>query len=158
MRRGKAGGARAAALAYRPPRLSYASNMASEVRKFTRQEISSSSSESDAKLIIHNNVYQVSKFLDEHPGGHEVLMNVAGKDASEDFDDIGHSLDAKELMKKYLIGELVDEDKTSGQKSRQVNWTPAPAAEQADSDFLSSWKFPVVLGILVTVLYSYLFG
>lgn len=133
--------------------------MAAEVKKFTRKEVSSTSDPKDnPQFIIYNKVYNVAKFLDEHPGGHEVLVNVVGKDASEDFEDIGHSLDAKELMKKYLVGELVDEDKREV-KAPSVSWTPAGSGEEAEqTSFLSSWKFPVVLGILVTVLYSYLFG
>lgn len=31
---------------------------------------------------------------------------VTGRDATEAFEDVGHSNDARELMKDYLIGEL----------------------------------------------------
>ncbi|XP_072948068.1 cytochrome b5-like [Epargyreus clarus] len=125
-------------------------------KKFTRDEIALRNNKKDAVFIIENLVYDVTKFLDDHPGGHEVLMNVVGKDASEDFDDVGHSLDAKELMKKYLIGELVDEDKVVVKK-RQMQWDDS-ATDAGSGGFLSSWKFPVVLGLLMTVLYTYLFG
>lgn len=47
----------------------------------------------------------------QHPGGPEVLQEAAGKDATKDFDDVGHSKDAIQLMKQYLIGEIVDEEK-----------------------------------------------
>ena len=30
----------------------------------------------------------------------------AAKDASEDFEDIGHSRDAREMLEDYLIGEI----------------------------------------------------
>jgi cytochrome b involved in lipid metabolism len=36
------------------------------------------------------------------------LLEQAGKDATESFEDVGHSTDARELMKKYKIGELVE--------------------------------------------------
>jgi cytochrome b involved in lipid metabolism len=49
-------------------------------------------------------VYDVSKYLDDHPGGAEVLLDVAGQDADEFFEDIGHSNDARAELKKYLIG------------------------------------------------------
>lgn len=42
----------------------------------------------------------------KHPGGEEVLMEQAGKDATEPFEDVGHSTDARELLKEYLIGTL----------------------------------------------------
>jgi cytochrome b involved in lipid metabolism len=51
-------------------------------------------------------VYDVSKYLDDHPGGAEVLLDVAGQDADEFFEDIGHSNDAREELKRYLIGDF----------------------------------------------------
>ncbi|XP_026737691.1 cytochrome b5-like [Trichoplusia ni] len=125
------------------------------VKQYTREEISKWDTKKENVFIIDNVVYNVTEFLDEHPGGHEVLVNLAGKDASEDFDDVGHSLDAKELMKKYVVGELVEADRVQLQK-RHVAWEDSKV--EGDTGFTSSWKFPVLLGIVVTVLYSYLFG
>jgi cytochrome b involved in lipid metabolism len=88
-------------------------DMAAEAKKFTREEVAASDGKTSHRFIIDNYVYDVSKFLDEHPGGHEVLVNVVGKDATEDFEDIGHSLDAKDLMKKFRIGELEARTKLS---------------------------------------------
>lgn len=51
-------------------------------------------------------VYDVTKFLAEHPGGEEVMIEVAGMDASDAFEDIGHSNGARDMLAKYLIGEL----------------------------------------------------
>lgn len=124
-------------------------------KKFTRKEIEARNNKRDAVFVIDNEVYDVTSFQDEHPGGHEVLLNVAGKDASEDFADIGHSLDAKELMKKFKIGEVVDEDRVEV-KRRHVTWDSSNS--DSDASFLTSWKFPLLLGVVATVLYSYLFG
>jgi cytochrome b involved in lipid metabolism len=35
-------------------------------------------------------------------------LEQAGNDGTEAFEDVGHSTDARELMKKYKIGELVE--------------------------------------------------
>ncbi|KAF7137196.1 hypothetical protein RHSIM_Rhsim07G0001500 [Rhododendron simsii] len=51
-------------------------------------------------------VYDVTSFLDDHPGGDEVLITATGKDATDDFEDVGHSDSAKEMMSKYLVGEV----------------------------------------------------
>ena len=56
----------------------------------------------------------ITVFLRQHPGGEEVLEENAGKDATTCFDDIGHSQDAKTLMKNYHIGVIV-EKKVSNQ-------------------------------------------
>jgi len=34
------------------------------------------------------------------------MLEQAGKDATENFEDVGHSSDARDLMKTYLIGQL----------------------------------------------------
>ena len=35
-----------------------------------------------------------------------VLLDVAGKSATSEFEDVGHSDSARELMKTFCIGEL----------------------------------------------------
>jgi len=35
-------------------------------------------------------------------------LEQAGKDATEEFEDVGHSSDAREVMQKYKIGELIE--------------------------------------------------
>jgi cytochrome b involved in lipid metabolism len=36
------------------------------------------------------------------------LIENAGDDSTEAFEDVGHSSDAREMMKDYLIGELAE--------------------------------------------------
>lgn len=42
----------------------------------------------------------------DHPGGADVLIDVAGKDATEAYEDVGHSEEANEILHTYLIGTL----------------------------------------------------
>lgn len=58
------------------------------------------------KLLGGPKVYDVTKYLDDHPGGAEVLLDVSGQDADEFFEDIGHSKDARDELSKHLIGTL----------------------------------------------------
>lgn len=57
-------------------------------------------------MIINGKVYDVTKYIDEHPGGEEVLVDCGGVDATDPFDDIGHSEDAREALVGLLIGEV----------------------------------------------------
>ncbi|KAL4369439.1 hypothetical protein GQ457_05G001020 [Hibiscus cannabinus] len=80
--------------------------MGSGEKVFVYEDLVQHKDRNDCWLLISGKVYDVTQFLEEHPGGDEVLIAVAGKDATDDFEDIGHSDDARELMEKYCIGEI----------------------------------------------------
>lgn len=60
----------------------------------------------DIWLSIHDKVYNVTEYMENHPGGEEVLMDRAGAIATEDFEDVGHSRDARKQLDKYELGML----------------------------------------------------
>ena len=37
-----------------------------------------------------------------------MLKDVAGRDATENFEDVGHSTDARDMMAEFEIGELAE--------------------------------------------------
>ena len=51
-------------------------------------------------------VYDVTGYLEDHPGGAEILLGEAGKDATQVFEDVGHSDEARELLQGLLVGEI----------------------------------------------------
>ncbi|KAG5317308.1 CYB5 protein, partial [Pseudoatta argentina] len=59
-------------------------------------------------IVIHDNIYDVTDYMQQHPGGPELIDDYAGKDATSGFDEFGHSSDATKTLKKYLVGELED--------------------------------------------------
>ncbi|TPX07100.1 uncharacterized protein E0L32_010995 [Thyridium curvatum] len=73
---------------------------------FTQSEIATHTRADDAWIIIHGKVYDVTSFLDEHPGGRDVLIESAGKDATADYDFAGHSDDATGMLRRFEIGAL----------------------------------------------------
>lgn len=73
---------------------------------FTLSQVAQHKSKTDCWFVIHGRVLDVTKFLEEHPGGEEVLVESAGKDATKDFEDIGHSKAAQNLLLKYQVGVL----------------------------------------------------
>ncbi|XP_031635769.1 cytochrome b5 isoform X2 [Contarinia nasturtii] len=88
-----------------------------EAKKFTYAQVKEHNKAEDCWMVIDEKVYDVTKFLNEHPGGEEVLVEAAGKNATKEFNDVGHSESAIEQMANYLVGEIVDsEKKPSGQK------------------------------------------
>lgn len=87
---------------------------------FTREQVRLHDSVKDLWVIFYNRVYDVTDYIDHHPGGAEVLINCGGVDATELFEDVDHSDDAFVALGSYLIGELCDQDKTVHQTSRDL--------------------------------------
>ncbi len=72
--------------------------------EYTPDTIKSHNTSDDCWLVIHKKVYDVSSYLSSHPGGAEIILSCAGKDATREFDDIGHSKSAIRTLAKYEIG------------------------------------------------------
>ncbi|BGP18926.1 hypothetical protein JCM10213_005488 [Rhodosporidiobolus nylandii] len=71
-------------------------------------------------MLIHGKVYAIAKFCDEHPGGDEVLFGEAGRDATEAFEDVGHSDEAREILEKYYVGEGPKDGKVPAKAPRDA--------------------------------------
>ena len=67
----------------------------------TEAEVAKHNTEGDCWVIISGKVYDVTKFLPDHPGGKKAIMLFAGKDATEEFD----MLHPPNVLKKYLPPE-----------------------------------------------------
>lgn len=46
---------------------------------------------------LHGGVYNLTEFIDEHPGSPDTILDNAGCDATGHFEDIGHSSSAREI-------------------------------------------------------------
>ncbi|KAK6455404.1 cytochrome b2, mitochondrial precursor [Scheffersomyces xylosifermentans] len=75
------------------------------------EEVKKHNTRKDCWVIIHGKAYDVSDFVDEHPGGSGVILKYAGKDATKAFDPIhpGDTL-VKYLAPKYHLGPFEDYD------------------------------------------------
>ncbi|KAB8072234.1 cytochrome b5-like heme/steroid binding domain-containing protein [Aspergillus leporis] len=78
----------------------------SETKELTLQEVSAHNTKKDLYMIVHDKVYDCTSFVDEHPGGEEVLLDVGGQDATEAFEDVGHSDEAREILDGLVVGNL----------------------------------------------------
>ncbi|ERE79756.1 cytochrome b5 type B-like isoform 2 [Cricetulus griseus] len=80
------------------------------VKYYRLEEVAKRNSAEETWMVIHGRVYNITRFLSEHPGGEEVLLEQAGADATESFEDVGHSPDAREMLKQYYIGDVHPSD------------------------------------------------
>lgn len=77
-------------------------------KTFTREEVAKNTSEDSLWCIIDHKVYDLTDFVDAHPGGSVVLRQVAGQDATVDF----YNLHRQEVLQKYsdlCIGTIANE-------------------------------------------------
>ncbi|XP_041973969.1 cytochrome b5-like [Aricia agestis] len=60
----------------------------------------------DCWVVIYDRVYDITTFFDEHPGGAEIMLEYAGRDASTAFRSSGHSKMATKALGRFAVGEL----------------------------------------------------
>ena len=63
-------------------------------------------------MSLHHKVYDISRYLDDHPGGSEVLLDLAGKDGTEECEDVGHSKAARAELSQFEVGEITPTERT----------------------------------------------
>lgn len=75
--------------------------------EFTWEEIESHTGHDDCWIVVNGNVYDVSSFLQEHPGGQSVILGKAGKDCTVDFkNNHNGSLMAESTLEELRIGKV----------------------------------------------------
>lgn len=77
-------------------------------KTYTRQEVGRHAVEGDMWIIIDNDVYDMSTFIDMHPGGAFPILEFAGKDATDAFYGM-HRQEVLLKYKRYKIGTIEGE-------------------------------------------------
>uniref|UniRef100_A0A0R3QT01 Cytochrome b5 n=1 Tax=Brugia timori TaxID=42155 RepID=A0A0R3QT01_9BILA len=105
----------------------------------------------------------LTTFLDQasllpHPGGSEVLLKLAGHDATEQYEDIGHSTDARLMKDKYLVAEIVDEEKMtySNDGEELFEKETIEAENKSDSTTMDPMVFVAILAVVFAIIYYFL--
>jgi len=62
-------------------------------------------------IIVDDGVYDVTKFVDEHPGGAKILKRVAGKDATKQFWKYHNESVLKKYSPKLKVGTVGEKAK-----------------------------------------------
>jgi cytochrome b involved in lipid metabolism len=64
-----------------------------------------------AWVIIEGQVFDVSKFHEQHPGGAKILLRACGKDATKQFNKFHNDKVLKKYTPKLKIGDVSEEAK-----------------------------------------------
>ncbi|MCL7036553.1 hypothetical protein MKW94_026824 [Papaver nudicaule] len=108
----------------------------------------------DCWLLISGKVYDVTQFMDDHPGGDQVLLSTAGKDATANFEDVGHSKSAREMLVRYYIGEI---DSSSIPVKRQYT-VPGQQTKAITQDTTSSFGIKILQFLVPLLILGLAFG
>eukprot|EP01127_Copromyxa_protea_P016106 TRINITY_DN4733_c0_g1_i1.p1 TRINITY_DN4733_c0_g1~~TRINITY_DN4733_c0_g1_i1.p1 ORF type:complete len:121 (+),score=29.19 TRINITY_DN4733_c0_g1_i1:279-641(+) len=115
---------------------------------YSYEEVFKHNKEGDIWVIYKDDVLDLTKF-DSHPGGPEVLWELAGRDITQGFEDIGHSSEAVELTKKYTIGKI-------DPSSPKFAYPTSASSGSADSANLSGLALPILIIVLAVLGYFFL--
>ncbi|CAD6186647.1 unnamed protein product [Caenorhabditis auriculariae] len=92
---------------------------------YSRCEVSMHCTEDDCWIIVANVVYDITPFLGRHPGGFEILLEFAGCDATQAFEDVGHSTKARMMLANFKVGELEGHERDDFELPEYVASHPA---------------------------------
>lgn len=76
------------------------------VRPITEEELSQHNTQSDAWICIRGRVYNITPYLEYHPGGIPEIMRGVGKDGTDLFDETHKWVNAESMLEKCFIGPL----------------------------------------------------
>lgn len=121
---------------------------------FTREEVESHNTSKSCFVTHRGNVYDLTDFADDHPGGGDLLYEYAGKDVEDilkDPDSHVHSESAYDVLDESLVGFLVSSkagsngsaQKSNGQNGQYVHpRTGMSSAEDLskDTDYNADYK------------------
>ncbi|KAI8991856.1 hypothetical protein BDF20DRAFT_812243 [Mycotypha africana] len=85
------------------------------LKKIRSDEVSKHNSADSCWVIYNNKVYNVTEFIQDHPGGDDVILDYAGRDITKVMSDVNeheHSESAYDILEEYCIGQLATEIST----------------------------------------------
>lgn len=94
-------------------------NSKQQLEQFTEAQVSKHNKEGDAWVIVNSFVYNVTDFIDEHPGGAQLVVANLGKDITSLMSNAKvhrHSPSAFSMLDGYKIGVLKAEGKSQAQQ------------------------------------------
>ncbi|GJQ09958.1 hypothetical protein GpartN1_g1749.t1 [Galdieria partita] len=122
---------------------------------YTIEQVARHHTRKDLWVIIHGKVYDLSSFLDRHPGGEEILLQYAGEDGTLEYEKAGHPEEAQQLLQDFCVGCVTRECVLEG--DGLLKWTPETSIwrkyyRTLDATALDSFHWLLLLVGIVSVL------
>ena len=75
--------------------------------EYTLKEVSQHNTLNDCWIIYNKNVYNITEYLNKHPGGSSLILDFSGEDITTEFEFNQHSDNAYNILDKYKIGFIM---------------------------------------------------
>ena len=104
-------------------------------------------------IVINNTIYDISTFIDEHPGGNNVFKD--SKDMTKQFNEVGHSSYAVSLLSNYKLKEICPDDPRYSANKNKIHFNQNKVSKL----FTHEDKFNIhkIMGMICLINYLYLF-
>ena len=103
------------------------------------EEVAKHNTKEDCWTVLHGHVWDLTSFLEEHPGGANIIMKYAGFDATKAFQPM-HPKDITDTLPKQcykgpinLNSPMTDEQKAGPGKKKEKK------PEDGNSEFMAWW-------------------
>ncbi|XP_028834775.1 cytochrome b5 reductase 4 isoform X2 [Denticeps clupeoides] len=97
----------------------------------TEEELMKHNTKDDCWTCIRGMVYNVSAYMDFHPGGEEELMRAAGVDGTDLFDQVHRWVNYESMLKECLIGRMAVKASTIIKGVTSLSPSPVPLEQPA---------------------------
>jgi cytochrome-b5 reductase len=101
------------------------------ITTLTMEEVEKHNSPNDCWTVYRGYVYNITPFLDFHPGGADELFRGAGQDCTELYNKYHAWVNADAVMGKLRLGKLQIES-THKVVTRRADWKPTGSAQTSE--------------------------
>lgn len=105
-----------------------------KMKSYTPEQVAEHTTAQDCWIIIDNKVFDVTKFLNDHPGGKKILLKMAGKDATKKFQQFHNDSIMQRVGLPMQIGVIGSQEEKEEPKAPAAAPAPAPAAHSSGGE------------------------
>ena len=112
-------------------------------KTYTYEDVQQHSSEESCWVVLYGNVYDVTSFLPEHPGGGRIILQLAGTDATDEYDPIHppgtleDSLPPEAKLGAFDQSTLPQEERAPAQNGQSGKSPKKEQQEQAQEEVMT---------------------
>lgn len=107
-------------------------------KTYTYDEVQQHRSKDSCWVVLYGDVYDVTSFLPEHPGGSKIIIQLAGTDATEEYDPIHPPGTLEEsLPAEAKLGPFDASTLPAPEKAPEEDKGKTPDAQQEEEEIMS---------------------